>query len=243
VQILTKQLTSSDNARQGPALRTLGYPLFALDAVDEIKAFVLRSDRPTQYLAVRSLVYLDVAGANHLLIDMIVSHALMDGDLCEAIHALYISNDKDMDRLAMAVLDMNPDGQTFKELLPVLRRRSDYRQIVGEAFKNNRFVVADKKEMTLEEVANMNAENALLQEIFAAPASFLKDEAIKNKILKYAAMRERSSIYTGSLLILEKSGHELAYFADMQKDDQLPAQKMRVLEKIIARIQNGERLK
>ena len=243
VQILTKQLASSDSARQESALRTLGYPLFALGAAVQIKAFVFHSDRAIQYLAVRSLVYLDAAGANQLLIDMIGSHGLIDGDLSEAIHALYISNDKDLDRLAIAVLDMNPDGGTFRQLLPVLRKRSDYRQIVGDVFKNNRFLVPDKKELTLEELASANAESALLQEIFAAPASFMRDEAIKNKVLKDAATRQQFDLYTMALLILEKSGQELSYFVDMQKDNQLPAEKKHVLEKIVSRIQKGERLK
>jgi hypothetical protein len=55
-------------------------------------------------------------------------------------------------------------------------------------------------------------------------------------------MRERFSVYTGALLMLEKSGQELAYFVEMQKDDQLAAQKRQVLEKIIERIQNGKRM-
>jgi hypothetical protein len=94
-----------------------------------------------------ALVCLDVPGANHLLDNLVLTGLLNDYDTARAIHVLYISNDADVDAMAMA------------------------------------------------------------------------------------------------LLILEKSGQDLTYFTEMQKDSQLPAEKKHVLEKIVSRIQKGERLK
>jgi hypothetical protein len=147
VQILVKQLGSADPARRESALRSLGCPRFALEATDQLKTFIFQKDRMTQWRALEALVCLDVPGANHLLDNLVLTGLLNDYDTARAIHVLYISNDADVDAMAMA------------------------------------------------------------------------------------------------LLILEKSGQDLTYFTEMQKDSQLPAEKKHVLEKIVSRIQKGERLK
>jgi hypothetical protein len=69
----------------------------------------------------------------------------------------------------------------------------------------------------------------------------VSDEAIKKKLMTYASNCHQ--LYTMALLILEKSGEDLTYFTEMQKDSQLPAEKRHVLEKIVSRIQKGGRLK
>jgi hypothetical protein len=241
-EFLRQQLASSNFRQQKGAVDLLGYPLFAVDAADQIKPFVFHPDRMTQYLAVKSLVYLNVAGANHLLDDMILSGALMDYEMSKAIEALYVSNDKNLDRLAMTLLQRKPGGATFKALLPVLKRRDDYRQIVADLFKSNMFSVPDKEDLSMEQRWKARAEHDLLDEIFSDPKSYMADEAIRKKVLIYACT-SHTGLYTLALLILEKTGQELTYFTDMQKDNQLPQEKKHVLEIIVSRIQNGGRLK
>jgi hypothetical protein len=242
-QILMKQLGSLERARREPALALLGYPLFALEAVDQLKTLVFDNDRMIQLFAVKALVCLDAPGANHLLDNVVISGILNDLDAASAINALYISNDQDLNSIAMALVKMNPGPATFLSLLPILKKSPDYRRIIGEAFKNGAFCVPDKDQLTLGELGNLNVENALLNEIFRAPASYMTDGAVKKSVLMYAETRCHFQLYTMALLILEKSGQELEYFTEMQKDAQLPAEKKHVLEKIVARIQKGERLK
>jgi hypothetical protein len=243
VQVLLKQLGSLDINRQGSALRSLGYPLFALEATDQIKTFVFHEGRVAQLLALQTLVCLDVPGANRLLSNTLLRGIPMDYDAATAVRALYISNDKDLDRIALDVHKANPGGMVFYALLPVLKKRADYRQLVGELFKSNVFSVPDEEKLPLETLGSVHAENELLDEISSNPAFFLADEAIKKKVLMYAGTYRQFSLYTGALLILEKSGQDIKYFGDMQKDSQLPAEKKHVLEKIISRIQKGQRLK
>ncbi len=241
-RVFLKQLDSSDASQRRSALRSLGYPLFVSNAADRIKAFVFHSDRMTQYLAVRSLVYLDVAGASGLLTDMIRSGVLMDYQLSEAVQTLYITNDKGLDNLAMALLETNPGGWTFKSLLPVLRKRPDYRDIVSRVFKSSMFDVPDQEGLPMEQQSKALAEYDLLEAIFSDPQSFMADEAIRKKVSMYASTKY-NGLYTLALLTLEKSGQDIDFFAEMAKDSQLPAEKKQVLSLIIARIQKGERLK
>lgn len=245
-QLFMRQLHSSDGAQQRSALRSLGYPLFAEEAVDEIKAFAFHSDRMTQFLAIKSLVYLDVAGANHLLRDMVLSGALMDYEMSTAVDALYISNDESLDALAMALLARNPGGATFKSLLPILKERTDYREIVKHVFKSNMFYIPDEASLPIEQGRKVLAERALLEEMFSDPKFFLADGEVKKKVLMYAGATCRDLPYETlcamALFTLEKSGQELGYFTEMLKEDQLTPQKRQRLEKVISRIQNGQRL-
>jgi hypothetical protein len=241
-RVLLKQLDSSDASQQRSALRSLGYPLFVLDAADRIKAFVFHSDRMTQYLAVRSLVYLDVSGASSLLKDMIRSGALEDYELSQAIDALHVSNDKELDKLAMALLGGNPGGMTFKSLLPILKKRPDYREVVSRVFKSNMFYLPDQEGLPMEQQCKALAEHDLLEEIFSDPRSFMEDKAVKKKVVIYASTNH-NNLFTLALLILEKSGQDIDFFTKMAKDTQLSAQKKQVLDLIIGRIQRGERLK
>jgi hypothetical protein len=213
-----------------------------LGTADQIKAFVFHADRMTQYLAVRSLVCLDVAGAAHLLRDMILSGALMDYEMSKAIDALFISNYSNLGQLAITVLQMNPGGATFKSLLPGLKKRADYREVISRVFKSNMFYVPDEEGLSTEQRWKAQAEDDLLYEILSDPKPFMADEGIKKKVLMYASATH-NSLYRLALLILEKSGQELKYFTDMQQSSQLPAEKKRTLEKIVSRIQKGERLK
>ena len=73
----------------------------------------------------------------------------------------------------------------------------------------------------------------------------MSDEAIKKKVTMYANSNNDNykNLSTLSLLILEKSGQNIDYFTNMQKDTKLPAEKKRYLESIVSRIQKGERLK
>ena len=241
--VFLKELGSSNRGDRTGAVDLLGYPLFALDAKDQIKAFVFDSDRMTQYLAVKSLVYLDVPGANSLLKDMIHASALQDCELSKAIDALYISNDKGLDQLAMALLEMEPGGMTFQSLLPVLKKRADFHEVIARVFKSNMFYVPDKEGLPVEQQWKAVAEHAVLEAILSDPKSFVTDEEIKKRILTYASTTH-NGLYTLALLTLEKSGQELDYFTEMlNKDGQLPAEKKHVLELIISRIQKGERLK
>ncbi len=243
VQVLLKQLGSSDINQQGSALGSLGYPLFALEATDQIKAFVFHPGPVAQLLALQALVCLDVPGANRLLSNALLRGIPMDYDAATAVRALYVSNDKELDRIALDVHKANPGGMVFEALLPTLKKRQDYRQLVGELLKSNVFSVPDEERLPLEKLTNVNAEHELLDEIFSHPGFFLADEAIKKKVLMYASTYHQFSLYTIALLILEKSGQDVKYFTEMQKDAQLPAEKKHVLEKIVARIEKGERLK
>ena len=241
-RVFLKQLGSSDPGQQRGAIALLGYPLFALGAADQIKGFVLHSDRMTQYLALKSLVCLDVPGASSLLKDMIRARALLDYELSQAIVALYVSNDKGLDSLAMVLLQIGPGGMTFKSLLPILKKRADYREIVCQVFKSNMFYAPDEEGLPQEQLWKALAEHDLLREIFSAPESFVTDEAIKKKVLMYASTNH-NGLYALALLTLEKSGQDLGFFTEMRKDNQPSAEKKRVLDLIVARIQRGERLK
>lgn len=235
------QLSSPDEAQQRSALRSLGYPLFVVDAADRVKAFVFHSDRMTQYLAVRSLVYLDVAGANALLKDMIRSSALKDQQLSQAIDALYVSNDRGLDELAMTLVERDPGGMTFKSLLPILKKRADYRDIVRQVFKSGMFYVPDREGLPMEQQWKALAEHDLLEEIVSDPKFFMADDAIKKKVLIYASATH-NNLYTLALVALEKSGQDIDFFTEMMKDSQVPAAKKQVLSQIITRIRKGQRL-
>lgn len=238
---LMKQLRSSEPSQQKIAVDLLAYPLFAVSAVDEIKPFVFHSDRFTQFLAVKSLVYLDVGGANYLLGDMILSGVLMDYELSLAITALYISNSKNLDSIANALLQKNMGGATFKALLPVLRKRDEYRQIVADTFKSNMFHVPDRNDLPMEQKWKARAEHDLLKEIFSDVHAYMADGEIRKKVLMYASTHH-NGLYALPLLILEKSGQDIGYFTEMLKENQLAPQKRHVLELIISRMQKGQRL-
>lgn len=241
-RLFVKQLGSSDISQRRSAIRSVGYPLFVRGATDEVKAFVFDEDRVTQLLAVQSLVYLDVPGASNLLYGFVLSGLLDDYDTAKAIKALYISNDDELDRVALAFVKMNRGGRTFKALLPVLRERTDYREIVKDVFKSDMFYVPDKEKMDLNEGWKVSAERDLLEEIFRDPGPFVADDEIRKKVTMYATAAH-NRLYVLALLILEKTGQDLEYFKEMLGESQLPAKKRHVLELIVARIQKGQRLK
>lgn len=241
-RVFMKMLGSSDTAQQRSALRSLGHPMFALESVDEVKTFVFHRDRMVQLMAVKALVYLDVEGADHLLYNVVLCGLLSDYDTASAIDALYISNNKELHRVAPVLVKMQAGARTFKSLLPVLKKRNDYHQIIAGVFKSNMFYVPDKEELTLAEQSKVGVERDLLDEIFANTALFIADETIKKKVMMYAN-GHNDRLNTMALLMMEKSGQELKYFTEMLQDTQLTATKKRTLELIVSRIQKGERLK
>ena len=241
-KIFTQQLASSDGAYQRSALRTLGYPLFALSARDALKAFVFHEDRNTQLLAVEALVYLDVPGANHLLKNVIFCGVLDDKRTADALEALHVSGDSDLNRMALELIKSNPGPLTVRILLPILKGSPNYRDIVASLFVNDRYQAPEVAKLTLTQHANVNVEYSLLKEIYGDTAFFLGDKAIKKKVMMYADSTVHQQLYIMALLVLEKSGQDIEYFVAMSGQDQLPETKKKVLDLIVGRIREGKRI-
>jgi hypothetical protein len=243
--ILKKQLGSSEASLRESALVLLGFPLFNLEAADSLKTFLFNKNRNMQLQAIESLVYLDVPGTDNLLCNVLLSDVLPDYLAVNAIEALYLTNNKDLDTIAPILITKDIGGGAFKSLLPVLKKREDYLQIMATMFKQNKMYVPDKQEIALEERVKITAEHSILEEIFEHPESFLSDEDIKKKITMYANSNNPNYNILSiiSLLILEKSEQNLEYFTKMLQDNKIPENKKRTLNYIILRIREGKRLK
>ena len=241
-QVFLKMLSSNDIIQQSSALTCLGFPLFDLSAANEMKKFVFNKNREMQLIAVESLVYIDITGADYLLCNATLSGILPDYQEAGAIDALYRTNNKDLPIIAPSLLTRDIGGGAFKSLLPVFKKRDDFNKIAAVVFKSGMFNVTDKKELTLEEYAKVSAEHAILEYIFENPATFMTDEDVKKKVTMYANAKY-NRLNKLSLLILEKSGQDLDFFDKMLKEEKLTEDKKHTLEQIIARIQKGDRIK
>jgi hypothetical protein len=241
-QVFLKMLSSNNLVQQSSALTSLGFPLFDINAIEEIKKFVFHENREIQLMAIESLVYLDLKGADYLLCNVVLADILPDYQEASAIDALYRTNNKDLEKIAPSLLVMNIGGGTFKSLLPVLKKSKDFNKILADLFKSNKFSIPEKSAYALEEYAKLNAESSLLVEIDKNPVLFMSDEVIKKKVIMYANSNI-ANLSVESLVILEKSGQDLKFFTEMLKDTKITEQKKRALNYIISRIQKGERLK
>ncbi len=245
--LLLRQLHTSNASlpNKKAAITALGYPLFSMDAIGPVKEFAFHQHKITQLEAILSLTYLEVPGAGTILNNMLLSGTLNDYFSSRAVKALYYSRERDLGNTAITLLGKKPGGSTFKGLVPILKERTGWPQLLLTLFKSDMYHVEKKENMSTGEKYLILAEKELLDEIGLDPQRYLTDPEVKAKILRYASNstgKEPDLLRIKSLLILEKTGQELEYFTKMMNDENLPENTKMALEYIIARIKNGQRL-
>jgi len=245
--LLLERLSSSSAPPyiKNDAIITLGYPLFSVDAVEILKEFTFSQNRITQLLAVIALTHLEVPGAGSILNNMLLSGTLNDYWATKAVQALYRSEDRDINNVAVALLGKKIGGSTFRALVPILKERADWPTILLNIFKSDVYHLEHKENMSTDEKYMILAEKEMLDEINLDPNGFMEDPIVKAKVIKYATNstgKESDVLRIKSLIILEKTGQELEFFTKMMKKNDLPKNTRMALQYIVNRIKNGQRL-
>ncbi|GEM_PF-4087046 len=240
--ILLAQIKSTDPALRDCAIRTLGKVLCSASSEDCLKSVVFGPDRLARFFALTSLVALGTPGANDLLTVMLLSGTLTDPMAADAIEVLLLSDKSTLADNGLAIISANKGPFAVHALLPALRLRKDFKEIVAALFRSNIGRVPDEERLTLIDLAKLNLEFDLLEEISQNFAAYSGDNTVRQKVRDYAKSTAHSQIYTLALLALERSGEDVTYFEQMLEDKTLPKDKANVLNLIINRIRRGQRL-
>lgn len=240
--LLFAQMKLADTVLRECAIRTLGQVLYSASSEDYLKGVVFGPDRQARFFALTSLAALGTPGANDLLTVMLLSGTLTDPMAGDAIDVLLLSDKSTLVDIGQAVISANKGPLAVKALLPALRLRKDFREIVATLFRSDIGRVPDEERLTLIDHAKLNLEYDLLEEISQNVATYSNDKTVRQKVAEYAKSMAHSEIYTLALLALERSGEDMAYFERMLEDKTLPKEKVNVLNLIINRIRRGQRL-
>lgn len=240
--VLLSQMKSKNPNVQYIAIRTVGQVLFSESSRDPLKSIVAGRDPVAQFCALASLVALGTPGANDQLTKMLLSGSLTDPMAAEAIQVLLLSNRAALAESGQAILSANKGPSAVKNLLPALRQRKDFTQIVTALFRSDIGRVPDDEQLTFTQHVKLALEYDLLEEIEEDPAVYFQDGIVKQKVEECAKSRAHFRIYAAALTTLERSGEDVSYFEQMLKDKTLPERKADVLKRIINRIRHGQRL-
>ena len=242
--LLGRQLESTDGELIQAALLGLGPELFVTQAIEEIKRFALSSDAIIQLSALQALAALDVQGARTLLYHMLKSPLLDDLNARITVRALYVSNDPLLEAYALGVIEKGNRGPTvIRELIPLITRRSDRLLLMGNMLKSEKYRPPEVETLDLDGMSRVKITYECLGTVASSRPYFLGDDELLKAVEYYAKSRLHSQLYTSALLALEKSGKSIEFFEEMRAAVDTPEEKRRVLEKVIRRIQGGERLK
>jgi hypothetical protein len=173
---------------------------------------------------------------------MLLSGTLTDPMAADAIEVLLLSDKSTLADNGLAIISANKGPFAVHALLPALRLRKDFKEIVAALFRSNIGRVPDEERLTLIDLAKLNLEFDLLEEISQNFAAYSGDNTVRQKVRDYAKSTAHSQIYTLALLALERSGEDVTYFEQMLEDKTLPKDKANVLNLIINRIRRGQRL-
>lgn len=241
--VLISQTSSTNKVLRISAIRILGQVMCSSSSEKVLKETVYNADKDIQVSALLSLVALETPGSTEILMSMLLSGDMSDPMAADAIKVLMEKQNRKLANRGLLIISRNNGVFAIKALLPALKERNDFSEIVRELFVSNIGRVPNDLKLTLTQHVKKGLEFDLIDEIYENYKSYNNDKDVLLKLEEYANSTAHSELYTLALLLFERSGKNIEYFSKMYDDKETPEEKRQILALIIDRIKRGERLK
>lgn len=240
-KVYISQVASTDGLIKYDAIRFLGY-IYSKASEKVLKEVFFGAGPYVQFASLVSLVKIGTPDSKDLLMSLVLSGTIPEEMISRAIEALLYVDEQMVADFAPEIMNRNPHIFTVHSVLPAIMWRKDSKEVLSRILFNYTEDIPDKNKLTMSSLAAMHINSDIMSEVEKHPKDFLKEERIMAYIEKYSKYNNQSGVYIDALLMLERSGREEVYFKKMLSDKNLTAHKRKVLELIIDRIQNDQRL-